>query len=81
MDWGSFAAPSTFPAAGKDGNITWAGRLYAGSWVADRLADVKNTLSGGAKTSNIVYFKDYTNDKSCLKDTMYQTPVKKRRNL
>ncbi|MBD3903567.1 RHS repeat-associated core domain-containing protein [Chryseobacterium sp. Ch-15] len=45
LDWGSFVAPSTFPNAGKDGKITWAGRLYAGSWVADRIADLYNNAS------------------------------------
>ncbi|KAA2220663.1 hypothetical protein [Chryseobacterium sediminis] len=46
--------------------------MYAGSWVADRLADLKNTLSGGNKATDTIYFKDYTFDKSTIKDTTYK---------
>jgi len=45
LDWGSFVVPSTFPANGSKGVPTWAGRLYAGSWVVDRLADLFNIAS------------------------------------
>lgn len=64
LDWGSFVAPSTFPAPGKDGNITWAGRIYAGSWVADRLADVKSTLSGNKSDSTYSVYNTWTYDKN-----------------
>ncbi|WP_054512387.1 DUF6443 domain-containing protein [Chryseobacterium sp. ERMR1:04] len=77
LDWGSFVAPSTFPADGSKGVVTWAGRFYAGSWVADRLADVKNTMSGGNKPTDTAYFRGYTFDKKGIQDTLYQTPVRK----
>ncbi len=81
LDWGSFVVPSTFPADGSKGVPTWAGRLYAGSWVNDRIADLKSTLSGGNSKNDTIYFKDHTFDKNGLKDTMYQTPVKKEKHL
>ncbi|HCA08374.1 MAG TPA: hypothetical protein DEO71_14465 [Chryseobacterium sp.] len=64
LDWGSFVVPSTFPAPGKNGNITWAGRFYAGSWVADRLADIKNTLLGKQSDSTYSVYNTWTYDKN-----------------
>ncbi|SHK53967.1 DUF6443 domain-containing protein [Chryseobacterium polytrichastri] len=75
LDAGSFVFPSTFPADGSKRIATWAGRLYAVAWSVDRLADVKNILSGG-KVIDTAYFRGYTFDKNGIKDTLYQTPVK-----
>ncbi|KAA2220667.1 hypothetical protein [Chryseobacterium sediminis] len=82
VDWGSFVVPSTLPANGFINREapTWAGRLYAGSWVADRLADLKNTLSGGNKAADTIYFKDHTFDKNGIKDTTYKTTLKNGEN-
>ncbi|KAA2220774.1 RHS repeat-associated core domain-containing protein [Chryseobacterium sediminis] len=54
LDAGSFIFPSTLPANGfiNRNAPTWAGRLYAGSWVADRLADLYNS-SGSNEFLNI----------------------------
>ncbi|WP_126651481.1 hypothetical protein [Chryseobacterium aureum] len=81
LDWGNFVVPSTFPANGfinRDAP-TWAGRLYAGSWVADRLADLKNTLSGGHKAADTIYLQDYTFKKNSIVpiDTTYKTIPRK----
>ncbi|MDQ0593719.1 RHS repeat-associated protein [Chryseobacterium ginsenosidimutans] len=64
LDWGSFVVPSTFSAPGKNGNITWAGRFYAASWVADRMADAKNILSGTKSDSTLSVYNTWTLDKN-----------------
>lgn len=65
LDWGSFVVPSTFPADGSKGGPTWAGRVYAGSWVTDRVADLKSTLFGGSKNdSTLSVYNTWTLDKN-----------------
>ncbi|MDR6488490.1 hypothetical protein J2799_003008 [Chryseobacterium vietnamense] len=79
LDWGSFVVPSTFPANGSKGGPTWAGRVYAGTWVLDRIADLKNTLSGGDKPFDTIYLEDYTFKKNSIVpiDTTYKTIPRK----
>ncbi|WP_431306812.1 RHS repeat-associated core domain-containing protein [Chryseobacterium indicum] len=66
LDWGNFVVPSTFPANGSKGGPTWAGRVYAGTWVLDRIADLKNTLSGGDRKndSTLSVYNTWTLDKN-----------------
>ncbi|KFF12652.1 hypothetical protein IQ37_19330 [Chryseobacterium piperi] len=75
INFDNFITPSTFPE--KIGG----GLLYAFSQAINRLTDVENLFYSETEKSinktDTVYYKDYTYDKSGLKDTMYQTPVKK----
>lgn len=66
LDWGSFVVPSTFPADGSKGGPTWAGRVYAGTWVLDRIADLKSTLSDGdsKNDSALSVYNTWTLDKN-----------------
>ncbi|KFF25054.1 hypothetical protein IW16_16650 [Chryseobacterium vrystaatense] len=66
LDWGSSVVPSTFPADGSKGGPTWAGRVYAGTWVLDRIADLKSTLSGGdsKNDSALSVYNTWTLDKN-----------------
>jgi RHS repeat-associated protein len=77
LDWGTFVAPGTFPAPGKSGNITWAGRFNAFSWAVDRMADIYNA-NKKKKEVDTVYFRDFTFVKGEIKDTIYQTPIGKK---
>ncbi|UKB86372.1 hypothetical protein LF887_07100 [Chryseobacterium sp. MEBOG06] len=42
LDAGSFIFPSTFPADGSKGVLTWAGRVYAGVWGGDRFRELSD---------------------------------------
>lgn len=65
LDWGSFVVPSTFPANGSKGGPTWAGRVYAGSWVNDRIADLKSLFGGSSRNdSAFSVYNTWTLDKN-----------------
>ena len=72
LDWGSFVAPSTFPADGSKKMATWAGRIYAAVWGGDRMREFSD-LFRSQKGSDTVYssYPTWTIDqKGSFKDTI-----------
>jgi len=77
LDWGSFVVPSTFPTNGSKDVPTWAGRIYAGSWVTDRMADIFNVNKGSGTDTLFMKATFVGSGKDFLRDTMFAEPYRK----